>query len=246
MQSERSYFKKKTTQKHKKQNKGRSDLFVLVAGFILTYSNPSVSRQQRGTLRDISGADTKSARTLRGRRVTREQQQLYKNNTTVTARVWRRQWSNGASAPKWRQTHLLCRFNQLQTFYSQSRQIQAYFRLQQSAPLQCGVPVKGGQHGPASSHTHTDTQRPLCRQQQQTHTVWSRSGLAPKNKTRGMFSLEVESCHFLRSGFVVGGTSAPLWNRHPYFLITSPQLKATIRKYFFPHSLFLFNHLFPL
>lgn len=105
---------------------------------------------------------------------------------------------------------------------------------------------KGRQHGPASSHTHTDTQRPLCWQQQQTHAVWSRLGLAPKNKTRGMFSLEVESCHCLRSGFVAGGTSAPLWNSHPYFLITSPQLKATIRKYFFPHSLFLFNHLFPL
>lgn len=135
---------------------------MLVAGFILTYSNPSVSRQQRGTLSDISGTDTKSARTLRGRRVTREQQQLYKNNTTVTARVWRRQWSNGASAPKWRQTHLLCRFNQLQTFYSQSRWIQAYFRLQQSALLQCGVPVIKDDSTAQPPHTHTQIHKGLC------------------------------------------------------------------------------------
>lgn len=163
MQSERSYLKKKKNPKHKKQNKGRSDLFVLVAGFILTYSNPSVSRQQRGTLSDISGADTKSACTLQGRRVTREQQQLYKNNTTSYSKSLTEtmvQWRVGTKV----------------TSDPPALQIQPtpnlLFSEQTDSSLfpftaVCSFTVwrssyKGRQHGPASSHTHTDTQRPLC------------------------------------------------------------------------------------
>lgn len=79
---------------------------MLVAGITLTYSNPSVSRQQRGTLSDISGAHTKSARTRRGRRVTRttaavqkRQRLQHKSETMVQSGICTKMTSN-PSAPQ--------------------------------------------------------------------------------------------------------------------------------------------------
>lgn len=170
MQSERSYLKKKKTQNIKSRIK--VDLIYLCLWQVSFWHTVILQSQDNKEERWVTSAALTQRALAHSKAAEWRENNSSCTKTTrqVTARVWRRQWSNGESAPKWRQTHLLCRFNQLQTFYSQSRRIQAYFRLQQSALLQCGVPVIKDDSTAQPPHTHTQIHKGLCADSNNKHT----------------------------------------------------------------------------
>lgn len=168
----------------------------------------------------------------------REQQQLYKNDSGYSTSL--RQWSNRASAPKWRQTHLPRRFTNLLIFYSQSRQtsqVQAYFLYSSSSRLTSvrsftvwRSSFTGRQRGPAS-HTH----RGLCADSNNTHTqcgpvrVWHL-----KIRPEECFLWRLRAAAFWGQDLLLVAPLDSLTVKSSSLLSHHHNLFTTIRTYFFP------------